>query len=229
MSDQFGRGKPQTLGGRIRALRANAGFSLEVLAGKAGVSTGMISQIERGTANPSLRILECLRAALGVPLTTLLEDEAQAPAESPPRPVIGSAFAASVAKRSADASHPVLSEAAQATTFVRRAESRPRFSVSTGGLMKELLSPHGDHDIQFMVIHIPGGVVSNEVLIGPGEKAGLLLEGSLELTVSGLTETLDVGDSFQFDSSLAHGVRNPGTVEAKVLWIMNTRLQVRHL
>ena len=38
----------------------------------AGISTSLISQIERGHANPSLNVLELIAKALNVPLFTLL-------------------------------------------------------------------------------------------------------------------------------------------------------------
>ena len=63
------------LGQRLRILWRSAGLSLSELAQRAGVSVGMISQIERNLANPSVRILERLRVALNVPLTTLLEGD----------------------------------------------------------------------------------------------------------------------------------------------------------
>ncbi|WP_180900563.1 helix-turn-helix domain-containing protein [Martelella soudanensis] len=66
------------VGARLREKRRAAGCSIGELAERAGVSAGMISQVERGLSNPSLRILERLRNALGVPLSDLLEDPAPA-------------------------------------------------------------------------------------------------------------------------------------------------------
>lgn len=61
------------IGGRLRAFRKAARLSISQLSAKAGVSNGMISQIERGLTNPSLKTLERLHIALSVPLTALLE------------------------------------------------------------------------------------------------------------------------------------------------------------
>lgn len=191
---------PDQPSGRLRHLRKQAGISIKELAKLSEVSAGMISQIERGMANPSVRTLEKLRVALDVPLTTLLEGDGDAP--------------------------PPLS--GPAVDFVRRAAERPHFKVSAGGLAKELLSPHGHHDLQFMIINLPPQSRSQEILVGPGEKAGLILEGSISLVVAERREQLNVGDSFQFDSNLPHGVSNPSGEPAKVLWIMNTRPPVIH-
>ncbi|MBH1965853.1 MAG: cupin domain-containing protein [Comamonadaceae bacterium] len=199
-ASQSGGEGPEQLSTRLRQLRRQAGFSVKELAERSEVSVGMISQVERGLANPSVRILERLRIALDVPLTTLLEGDADA-TRGVPGPV---------------------------ADFVRRAAQRPHFKVTAGGLNKELLSPHGQHDLQFMIIHIPPHSRSKEILVGPGEKAGLILEGRITLAVGDRRETLDLGDSFQFDSNIPHGVDNPFEAPARVLWIMNTRPPVVH-
>jgi len=46
-------------------LRAARGLSLDVLAGKSGVSRSMISLIERGKSNPTAVVLEKLATGLG--------------------------------------------------------------------------------------------------------------------------------------------------------------------
>jgi quercetin dioxygenase-like cupin family protein len=55
----------------------------------------------------------------------------------------------------------------------------------------------------------------------PGQKAGLLLEGRVKLSVAGTETVLEEGDSFQFDSTLPHGVHNESANTAKVLWMIS--------
>lgn len=113
--------------------------------------------------------------------------------------------------------------------FVRRANDRPKFGVGSNGMLKELLSPQGQHDLQMMIISLPPGAGSEEVLIGIGEKAGLVIEGTLQLIVGNVKSTLSPGDSFQFKSTVPHSVRNGGTSPVRLLWIMNTEPPVIHL
>ncbi|KND62131.1 putative transcriptional regulator [Candidatus Burkholderia verschuerenii] len=113
--------------------------------------------------------------------------------------------------------------------FVRRAAERPLFEVGKNGMQKELLSPHGDHDLQMMVIMLPAGSGSEEVLVGIGEKAGLVLEGLVVLNVGDRRCELRAGDSFQFKSTVPHSVRNESRKAARLLWIMNTQPPVIHL
>jgi transcriptional regulator with XRE-family HTH domain len=63
------------IGRRLRALRTERGLTILELAAKAGISSGGISQIERGASNPSVSTLQKLRGALGVTLWSFLEGE----------------------------------------------------------------------------------------------------------------------------------------------------------
>lgn len=113
--------------------------------------------------------------------------------------------------------------------FVRRSVERPLFEVGKNGMQKELLSPHGEHDLQMMVILLPAGSGSEEVLVGVGEKCGLVMEGTVILNVGDQRAELRAGDSFQFKSTVPHSVRNESSKAARLLWIMNTRPPVIHL
>ena len=57
------------LGREMRMLRKSRGLSLEELAARAGVSPGLISQIERGLTSPSIRSLRSLAKSLDVPVS----------------------------------------------------------------------------------------------------------------------------------------------------------------
>lgn len=59
------------LGANLRELRKQKGLSLQKLAERSDVSVGMISQVERGLANPSMRLLTSLRRALNISMQEL--------------------------------------------------------------------------------------------------------------------------------------------------------------
>jgi transcriptional regulator with XRE-family HTH domain len=59
-------GDARRMGERLRKLRGEHDLTILDLAAKAGVSAGIISQIERGLSNPSMKTLQRLRMALGV-------------------------------------------------------------------------------------------------------------------------------------------------------------------
>jgi transcriptional regulator with XRE-family HTH domain len=185
------------VGAAIRRFRHERGLSLQQLADGSGVSVGMLSQIERDLANPSLRLLTSVRRALGVPLSALFaEDEPSA--EHPGDP-----------------------------SFVRRADHRPRFDL---GFVKEVLSPATAQDLQFMLLTVPPGGTSNEQMLSfLGEKAGLMLSGTLDLTVRDQTARLLPGDSFQFWGGSPHSFANPGEEPAILVWIIGRTLIERYL
>jgi transcriptional regulator with XRE-family HTH domain len=67
------------IAGRVRGLRAEAGLSLEALAGRCAVSRSMISLVERGESSPTAVMLEKIATGLGVTLASLFDDAAAAP------------------------------------------------------------------------------------------------------------------------------------------------------
>ncbi|GAA0686991.1 XRE family transcriptional regulator [Kitasatospora atroaurantiaca] len=63
----------QALARNLRRLRADRGHTLDALAARAGVSRGMIVQIERARTNPSVGTVVRLADALGVSIARLLD------------------------------------------------------------------------------------------------------------------------------------------------------------
>ena len=184
------------VGETIRRLRQAKGMTLQELALASGVSMGMLSQVERDRANPSLRVLTQIRLALGASVSELFDDAEPRAATDP--------------------------------AFVRRADRRGWLEL--GYLSKELLSPRNPDHLQFMILHIPpGGTSGGQPLSYPADKGGMILEGSLELTVKNQMVLLREGDSFLFDSLDPHSFRNPTEATARVLWIIGAVQVERHL
>ncbi|MGW4563773.1 helix-turn-helix domain-containing protein [Streptomyces sp. NPDC004561] len=65
----------QSLARNVRHWRSVRGFTLDVLAARAGVSRGMLIQIEQARTNPSIGTVVKIGDALGVSVTTLLDYE----------------------------------------------------------------------------------------------------------------------------------------------------------
>lgn len=59
------------VGRQIRALRKELGLTLDELSERSGISTGLISQVERGKGNPSFASLAQLAHGLDVPIGRL--------------------------------------------------------------------------------------------------------------------------------------------------------------
>ncbi|MDQ3282915.1 MAG: helix-turn-helix transcriptional regulator [Acidobacteriota bacterium] len=69
----------RAFGERIRGERARRGMSRKLLADHAGISERYLTQLEAGKGNVSILILRHIAAALGLPLSRLVENEPIAP------------------------------------------------------------------------------------------------------------------------------------------------------
>lgn len=68
----------QNVGERLREARRRQKLSIKAIAEKSNLSTGLISQIERGQTTPSLRSLRVLSSALDVPMSQLFDQSSSA-------------------------------------------------------------------------------------------------------------------------------------------------------
>ena len=68
---------------RVKELRKERGYSLDVLAARSGVSRSAISTIERAETSPTAVVLEKLATGLAVPLAALFETAGAPEAPSP--------------------------------------------------------------------------------------------------------------------------------------------------
>jgi transcriptional regulator with XRE-family HTH domain len=62
-----------SIGRTVQALRADRGWSQDQLAGRSGVSKGVLVALEQGRSNPNLATLARLSDAFGVPVTQLVD------------------------------------------------------------------------------------------------------------------------------------------------------------
>ena len=149
---------------RIHALRKNQSYSLSRLAELSGVSSSMISLIERAETSPTAVVLNKLAAALGVPLASLFAD-----CDS------GAAVA------------PVVRHAAQrvwtdpASGYTRRHLSPPGFASPLE--LAEVIFPAGQ-SVYFE--NAPRSVVTHQQI--------WMQEGVMDITVEDRTWNLQQGD-----------------------------------
>ena len=69
-----------------------------------------------------------------------------------------------------------------------------------------------------LAIISPGGS-SNGDYSHPGEEFGLVLKGTLELTIGGVTYQLKEEDTFYFSSTQNHRFENTGTEDSIIVWV----------
>jgi quercetin dioxygenase-like cupin family protein/DNA-binding XRE family transcriptional regulator len=151
-----------SFGEKLRFYRESRNLSLKDLAEKAGISVGILSQVERGINSPSLRTLSKVRTALGLPSSFFFDDDHP--------PVTGS----------------------DEPDFVCRVADRPQLFLGPGAPHKELLHHGTPRVFEFMTIELPpryesgtssypsekgGYVLEGEVIMTVGDKTVTLHPG----------------------------------------------------
>lgn len=169
------------LGPRIRALRLKKKLTLQAVSDRARISQSLISQVERGLANPSVNTLRRIAGALDVPIAALFLGGGMSDDEID---VTGSRL------------------------VVRRNE-RKGLHVPRSKVVYELLTPDLNRKVEFIWIEYePGAITHIEPMSHPGEENALCLEGSVVVTIDGQEFVLTRGDSISFDSGRLHQVEN---------------------
>jgi transcriptional regulator with XRE-family HTH domain len=70
--------QPTSIGARMRALRTERGWTLEMLAVELGLTNGYLSMLERGQRKPSVKTLQKVAEVFDVSVALLVGDEANA-------------------------------------------------------------------------------------------------------------------------------------------------------
>jgi transcriptional regulator with XRE-family HTH domain len=194
------------LGARLRAIRQERGIGVRELARRLDVSPSAISQIETGKIQPSVRTLYALAAEFGVSVNEALFDETARPGAGP-----------SDAGPQAAGPAPGLA--------VQRADGRRAITLSSG-VRWERLMVWADDDTEFLeATYEPGGASSpNDAFVRhSGHEFGLVLSGTLRVTVGFDEFVLGPGDSITFPSSTPHRLANDGDETVRAVWVVRGR------
>jgi transcriptional regulator with XRE-family HTH domain len=181
------------LGSRIRALRKNAGLTLDRVAGAAQISASLLSRIERGAAQPSLLTLRTISRALGIPIAALFEG----------------------ADRSTASEH----DTAGRRLVVRHADRR-RLKVPDSRIQYELMIPDLNGAVEVIWGVIPPGGGTARPSAHPGEEVIVALAGHVVVVVDEQEFVLAVGDTIRFDRSHPHRLFNPRPTVAEFVLVV---------
>lgn len=194
----------EMLGARLRAEREQRGIGVRQLARLVDCSASLISQIERGRANPSVSTLYAIASALGISLDGLFTD------------------------RSASRVRATVSEMATAAgerSIVLRPHERRVINLERG-VQWQLLMPVPERNAEFLeAFYAPGGGSTSDdhAIRHSGREYFVVLEGTLSVEVGFETYTLDPGDSMAFDSMIPHRFWNEGPVTVRAVWFVMDR------
>ncbi len=197
----------QEVGRRLRAHRERSNISLRELARRLGISPSAISQIETGKSLPSVSTLYAIVSELGMSLDELFSGD-QATSADAVEPTPGPAEAPAPA--------PPLER------HVQRAATRKAIQLESG-VRWERLTPTSDPEADFLyVVYEVGGSSSegDRFIRHAGREYGLVLSGTLEVTVGFDSYLLGPGDSISFDSTVPHRLRNVGSEPVRGVWFV---------
>ena len=200
------------LGGRIRAERHRAGLTVRGLAARTSVSPSLISQIERGRANPSVSTLYAIVAELDVSLDELLFNDRRA--GDPVAPVASTGGAAPGGTMTA-------------TPPVQRAADRNGIRLASGVLW-ERLTTLSEPGVEFLkVTYEPGGASSppDAYQRHPGHEWGYVLSGRLQVRIGFDEYVLEPGDAISINSSIPHRLATIGEEPVEAIWFVLGRAQ----
>ncbi|MBI0535672.1 cupin domain-containing protein [Roseomonas sp. KE2513] len=115
-------------------------------------------------------------------------------------------------------------EAGEGASPIRRAADTASVTFHPSGITKRPLAPAAPGELQLFLMTLePGSSTGKDLYSHEGEEAGLVLEGSIRLTIATETHSLAQGDAFRFASSTPHGFANTAELRSVVLWVNSRR------
>ena len=219
---QIGRAGRQDypqIGDQLRARRRERGLSLRDLAERLGVSPSLISQIERGRANPSVSTLYSIVAELDVSLDELLFNERRPPERAP----VGHDRDGGDGAHARPEREP---PGAGRALPVQRASSRQHIRLASG-VIWERLTMMSEPGIEFLyVIYEVGGASSPEDAFQrhAGHEWGYVISGELHVTIGFEEYLLEPGDAISIDSRIPHRLANHGDTPVHAIWFVLGRV-----
>lgn len=218
------------LGEKLRTARLSRNLSLRELAAKAELSASLLSQIENGKTNPSVRSLHSIADALSLPVNYFFpsKNSEKKETELSSEAVVGRMTASELRTAQAaaliDASKLGFEEGDPPSKEpIVRANARPTIELE-GGVTWARLTPDPEDKIEFLHIHYEVGASSGARMSRHnGREFTLVLEGELLLELAFESYLLKAGDSVIFDSTTPHRLTNAGQVPMRAISVIFNR------
>ena len=195
---------PAPLGENLRRTRLDRGLSLRELARRLDVSPSLLSQIETGRIQPSVRTLYAVVSELGVSL-----DEVFLPRERDTLPWPSPKTPGGAAEEDGNG-------------VVQRADERSGIDLETG-VRWERLTTRDVPGVEFLYLVYPPGSESapaDALVRHSGKELGFVEAGELGVTLGFERHVLGPGDSICFESSIPHRLHNDGDEPVTAVWIV---------
>jgi transcriptional regulator with XRE-family HTH domain len=217
------------IGVRLANLRSARRMRVSELARKAGVSSSLISQIERGSSKPSVGTLFAVAQVLGVPVDTFFSDvdtsaevaanDAPAPMASAAPPLLAGPNGAPPSPLTDEIHRSWRGDSDAAREVVRHSE-RSSLEIR-GGVRWERLTPTPLDGIEFLeLVYSPGAESDGQAYRHPGIELVVVTQGTMTIFLGFTQHDLGPGDSIAFPSSTPHRYVNLTDGETRAMTVI---------
>ncbi len=184
------------IGGKVRRIRREKNMTIQQLAEKAGLSKGLISQIENDQVSPPISTLLKIAAGLHTEISYCFQDQ------------------------TSDRRVTVVRRAERLVSPRRQVQGRATLGYTYESLAHKKKFKHMEPFLVTFEVK-----EAEEVLRfnHPGEEFVFVLGGTLEFSTPEETLVLESGDSLYFESELLHGFRGLGDEPCRALVVIYHR------
>lgn len=105
--------------------------------------------------------------------------------------------------------------------FLVRANNRRQLRFTGTGVSEELLSPNLSGEILMILTRTKPNAISGEPISRDVEESGLVIKGSMDISIDGKWHTLNTGDSFCLPRGATHQFRNPNDEVCESIWVLS--------
>jgi transcriptional regulator with XRE-family HTH domain len=181
------------VGEKIKKLRHEIGISAKALAEQAAISSGMLSQLEKGSTQGSVETLRKIAKVLNTTIASLFEDEHH---------------------HDHDPTH-------ESFLVVRRAD-RKKISFPDPLYKCELLVPDLQGEVEFVLVELEPHRETNELLphTRGGEEIDMVISGTISVKIGEKCYRLEEGDTIRFNPKTPHKIENKTDQRASYISII---------
>lgn len=186
------------VGKKIKSLRTAKNMAAKQLASEAGISFGMLSQLEKGSTQGSVETLRKIAKVLDVTLAHLFTNNKE-------EPIINT-----------------IENFENENLYVVRKDERKKISFPDPLYTCELLVPDLQGEIELLQVNMEPNRITEELIphTKGGEECDYVLEGEIVVTLSNKEFFLKKGDSIRFNPEIPHKIENRSSKQASYLSVI---------
>ena len=186
------------VGKKIKSLRVAKGMAAKQLASEAGISFGMLSQLEKGSTQGSVETLRKIAKVLDVTIAYLFTNDVEEPLVNK------------------------LENIDNEKSYVVRKDERKKISFPDPLYTCELLVPDLQGEIELLQVNMEPNRITNDLIphTKGGEECDYVLDGEIVVTLNNKEFELKKGDSIRFNPEIPHKIENRSSKKASYLSII---------